>query len=153
MLDRYPPRAPHEGRPTPTAASVATPSPAPSGRVAPPARAAAPPAPAQGPPAGLIRLDRPFDLDEFSRLLGETSIRLKVPRENLLEVLGRVLEFMGFGIYVYAISVRPAPAALLKEFEVELQRVDYSAERSRWEPFVERGSASSPPGSSSGSPP
>lgn len=61
-----------------------------------------------------------------------------MPRESLLEVLQRVAEFMGFGIYVYAITVRPAAAALLKEFEVELQRVDFSQERDRWEPFVEK---------------
>lgn len=107
--------------------------------------ATAPPAPSAGPPAQpLIRLDRPFDLDEFSSLLGETSIRLTVPRDALPEVLRRVTEFMGFGIYVYAMTVRPAPAELLKSFVVELQRVDYSPEKGAWVPFVEKGAASPP---------
>jgi hypothetical protein len=96
----------------------------------------------------LITLDRPFDLDEFSSLLGETSIRVTVPREALAEVLRRVEEFMGFGIYVYSISVRPAPSELLKSFVVELRRVDYSAEKGEWVPFVEKGTADSPFGPS-----
>jgi hypothetical protein len=94
----------------------------------------------------LITLDRPFDFDEFSSLLGETSIRVTVPRDALPEVLRRVTEFMGFGIYVYAISVRPAPAELLKSFVVELQRVDYSPEKGTWVPFVEQGAVRSPYG-------
>lgn len=100
--------------------------------------AATPAAPASA-PANLIRLDRPFDLDEFSSMLGETSIKVRVPREDLLEVLRRVSEFMGFGVYVYAVSVRPSPSASLKEFDVELQRVDFDTEANRWDPFVERG--------------
>jgi len=87
-------------------------------------------------------------VDEFSTLLGETSIRITVPRESLAEVLRRVLEFMGFGIYVYSISVRPAPAELLKSYLVELQRVDYSAEKGAWVPFVEKGTTDSPFGPS-----
>lgn len=71
-----------------------------------------------------------------------------MPRESLSEVLHRVMEFMGFGIYVYAISVRPAPAELLKSFVVELQRVDYSAEKGAWVPFVEKGTVDSPFGPS-----
>lgn len=72
-------------------------------------------------------------------MLGETSIRVTVPRESLPEVIHRVLEFMGFGIYVYSIAVRPAPAELLKSYVVELTRVDFSAEKGTWVPFVERG--------------
>jgi hypothetical protein len=86
-------------------------------------------------------------VDEFSTLLGETSIRVTVPREALAEVLHRVLEFMGFGIYVYSIAVRPAPAELLKSYVVELRRVDYSAEKGGWVPFVEKGTTDSPFGS------
>lgn len=72
-------------------------------------------------------------------MLGETAIRLTVPREALIEVLRRTAEFMGFGIYVYAISVRPAPSDLLRGFVVELQRVEYDPAASLWKPFVERG--------------
>jgi hypothetical protein len=92
----------------------------------------------------LITLDRPFDLDEFSTLLGQTSIRVTVPREDLTELLRRVTDFMSFGIYVYAVIVRPAPAELLKSFVVELQRVDYSVEKGAWVPFVEKGTVDSP---------
>ena len=92
----------------------------------------------------LITLDRPFDLDGFSSLLGETSIRVTVPRDDLPELLRRVLDFMGFGIYVYSISVRPAPTELLKSFVVELRRVDFHPERGSWEPFVEKGVGESP---------
>lgn len=71
-----------------------------------------------------------------------------MPRDALPEVLRRVTEFMGFGIYVYSISVRPAPAELLKSFVVELQRVDYSGEKGTWVPFVEKGTTDSPFGPS-----
>jgi len=92
------------------------------------------------PPSGnpLITLDRGFDVDQFSSLLGETSIRVTVPRDDLPEVLRRILEFMGFGIYVYSIAVRPGASDLLKEFVVELRRVDYSSEQAAWVPFVEK---------------
>jgi hypothetical protein len=73
-----------------------------------------------------------------------------VPRDALPEVLRRVIEFMGFGIYVYSISVRPAPTELMKGFIVELQRVDYSAEKQAWVPFVEKGTVDSPFGPSGG---
>ncbi|HXW66508.1 MAG TPA: hypothetical protein VEL82_01285 [Thermoplasmata archaeon] len=96
----------------------------------------------------LISLERPFDVDEFSTLLGETSVRVTVPREDLAEVLRRVSEFMGFGIYVYAVSVRPVAGDLLKSFVVELQRVDYSAAKEAWVPFVEKGASDSPFGPS-----
>ena len=98
------------------------------------------------PPEGLIRLERPFDPDDFSQLLGETAIRLTVPSDALTEVLRRVTDFMGFGIYVYAISVRPAPSELLKGFVVELQRVEYDPVAGAWKPFVEKGAAASPGG-------
>jgi hypothetical protein len=95
-------------------------------------------------PEPLITLDRPFDVDEFSTLLGQTSIRVTVPRDSLTELLRRVTDFMSFGIYVYAVTVRPAPAELLKSFVVELQRVDYSVEKGAWVPFVEKGNVDSP---------
>ena len=145
VLDRYPPK---EGspapRPTTGAVPAASPAPPPPSVTAP--KAAATPTGPSNPP--LITLDRPFDVDEFAALLGETSIRVTVPREALPEVLHRVLEFMGFGIYVYTISVRPAPAELLKSFVVELRRVDYSAESGAWVPFVEKGTTPSPFGPS-----
>ncbi len=149
VLDRYPPKDPQlapRGPPPTTSAPVPSastlrPVAAPAtGPAAPPARSAPPPADA----TPLITLDRPFDLDEFSSLLGETSVRVTVPREALPEVLRRVTEFMDFGIYVYAVTVRPAPVELLKSFVVELQRVDYSAEKGNWVPFVEKGATDSP---------
>jgi len=110
----------------------------------PPSPATAPPAESVGPPSStapeaLIRLDRPFDVDEFAGMLGETAIRVTVPAESLTEVLRRVTDFMGFGVYVYAISVRPAPAELLKGFVVELHRVEFDHATGTWRPFVERG--------------
>jgi hypothetical protein len=102
--------------------------------------------------ANLITLERPFDLDEFSQQLGETIIRVVVPRENLKEVLDRVSDFMGFGIYVYSIAVRPSPNENLKSFEVELRRVDFSPARGTWEPFQDRGRSENPfgPGGDAG---
>ncbi len=154
MLERYPPKDPAltvRGPPARPAVSEA----APSGRTSP---AAAPPAPGSpsgtppttppSKPGSLIALERPFDVDEFATLLGETSIRVTVPREELPELLRRVTEFMGFGIYVYTISVRPAPGELLKSFLVELQRVDYSAQQRKWVPFEDRGTSDSPFGPS-----
>ena len=142
VLDRYPPKDPGFGRPPPalaaSAGSTAPGTPAPAS----PAGSTAPPPPATSTP--LITLDRPFDLDEFSSLLGGTSIRVTVPRDSLLDVLQRVSEFMDFGIYVYAITIRPAPTELLKSFVVELQRVDYSAEKGSWTPFVEKGLTDTP---------
>jgi len=142
VLDRYPAKevAP---RPPTVAPVVVTPATGPS--ISAPSTASPTPASTAQP---LITLDRPFDVDEFSTLLGETSIRVTVPREALGEVLHRVLEFMGFGIYVYSISVRPAAAELLKSFVVELQRVDYSAAKGAWAPFVEKGTTDSPFGPS-----
>ncbi len=141
VLDRYPPKDP--------VLSVRGPPPARSPARPPPA-AATPTAPSVPPvpPVPLIALERPFDPDEFSTLLGETSIRVTVPREELAEVLRRASEFMGFGIYVYAITVRPTPGDLLKSFVVELQRVDYSAQKGTWVPFVEQGASDSPFGPS-----
>jgi hypothetical protein len=141
VLDRYPPKDPSLSikGPPPTTAAKATPAAAPQ----PAADSSAPAA-----PVPLIALERPFDVDEFSSLLGETSIRVTVPREDLAEVLRRASEFMGFGIYVYAITIRPTPGDLLKSFVVELQRVDYKAEKSAWVPFVEKGASDSPFGPS-----
>jgi hypothetical protein len=147
VLDRYPPK---DTGLAPRGPSVSPPPPAST----PPARATpAPAAPRSSSPVEsssdpLITLDRPFDLDEFSTLLGQTSIRVTVPREDLTELLRRVTDFMSFGIYVYAVTVRPAPAELLKSFVVELQRVDYSAEKGAWVPFIEKGTVDSPFGPS-----
>jgi hypothetical protein len=93
---------------------------------------------------GLISLEKPFDPDEFAELLGQTSIRVNVPRENLAEVLRRICDFMGFGIYVYSVRVRPAPEEMLKRFVVELERVDFSAAKGDWVPFEEKGRSDSP---------
>jgi hypothetical protein len=139
VLDRYPPRETASSSRTPASVS---PPPTPAVPLIP--RAPATAAPAGGPAQPLITLERPFDVDEFSTLLGGTSIRVVVPREALPEVLRRVLEFMGFGIYVYAISLRPSPSELLKSFVLELHRVDYSTAKGVWTPFEEKGSADSP---------
>jgi hypothetical protein len=141
VLDRYPPKDPSlsvQGPPRPPAPPEAATRP----KSAPPTPPAAPPS--GGTPIPLITLERPFDVDDFSSMLGETAIRVTVPRENLAEVLRRASEFMGFGIYVYAITVRPVPGDLLKSFVVELQRVDYSAANQAWVPFVEKGASDSP---------
>jgi hypothetical protein len=144
VLERYPPKDPSTvPKGPPPLALTSAPPPVP----APPSPGGAPPTSAAA-PTSLITLERPFDVDDFSALLGETSIRVTVPREALAEVLQRVLEFMGFGIYVYSISVRPAPAELLKGFLVELHRVDFSAEKGSWLPFVEKGTTDSPFGPS-----
>lgn len=150
VLDKYPPKDPARAprAPPPVARTVAAGSPpsVPSRDAgpSPTAPSATSPVPGIPPPVPLITLERPFDLDAFSALLGETSIRLTVPRSDLPEVLRRVTEFMGFGIYVYAISLRPAPSELLKAFVVELRRVDYSPEKGAWVPFVEKGAGDSP---------
>jgi hypothetical protein len=151
VLDQYPPKDPALSPRAPP--SVEPPAPV-AAASAPAATAAssAHPAPAPGAaasaPAPLITLERPFDVDEFSAMLGETSLRVTVPREDLPEVLRRVVEFMGFGIYVYTITVRPVPSDLLKAFVVELHRVDYSAPKGEWVPFVEKGASDSPFGPS-----
>jgi hypothetical protein len=120
-----------------------------SGSPAPPPPAATTSASAA---SGLISLDRPFDVDEFSQSLGETQVRVLVPREDLGEVLRRVLDFMGFGIYVYSVRIAPEDSDTLKRFVVELQRVDYSTARKVWVPFEDKGRADSPfgPGASGG---
>ncbi|HYK93862.1 MAG TPA: hypothetical protein VEY07_07475 [Thermoplasmata archaeon] len=89
-------------------------------------------------------------MDGFSRLLGETSIRVEVPKEDLPEVLRRITDFMGFGIYVYSIEVRPGTEETLRTFVVSLQRVDFSATERRWVAFEEKGPAESPFGPGSG---
>jgi hypothetical protein len=98
----------------------------------------------QGPPKPLISLEKPFDVDDFAALLGQTQIQVTVPRDSLAEVLRRACDFMGFGIYVYTIRVRPGPEELLKTFIVELQRVDFSPQARDWAPFQDRGRADSP---------
>lgn len=95
-------------------------------------------------PKPLISLERPFDIDEFSQLLGQTQIQVTVPRDSLAEVLRRICDFMGFGIYVYTVRVRPGPEELLKTFVVELQRVDFSPKTGDWAPFQDRGRADNP---------
>jgi hypothetical protein len=135
VLEKYPPKDPSlsvRGPPVP--------APPTSKPTSPPST----PSAAAGAPVPLIALERPFDVDDFAGLLGETSIRVTVPREDLAEVLRRVSEFMGFGIYVYAISLRPTPGDLLKSFVLELQRVDYDPEKGAWVPFIEKGTSSSP---------
>jgi hypothetical protein len=125
--------------------------PAPSAIPAPPkatstSAAAAPAASgaSTGAPKPLISLEKPFDVDDFSQLLGQTQIQVTVPRDSLAEVLRRTCEFMGFGIYVYTIRVRPGPEELLKSFIVDLQRVDYSTQAHDWAAFQDRGRADSP---------
>jgi hypothetical protein len=156
VLDHYPPKDPSltvRGPPAPPART--TPGGSAPPRAPPPVTAApatsAPPSTAGGPaPIPLISLERPFDIDEFSQMLGETTIRVEVPREDLAEALRRISDFMGFGIYVYSFRVRPAADELLKRFVVELERVDYSAEKGDWAPFQEKGRSESPFGPSGG---
>jgi hypothetical protein len=131
-----PPKSAPSSTPRPAAASPAIPSP-----LAPPPLVPSSPA---SPPKPLISLERPFDVDDFSQLLGQTQIQVTVPRDSLAEVLRRACDFMGFGIYVYTIRVRPGPEELLKTFIVELQRVDYSPAVHDWAPFQDRGRADSP---------
>jgi hypothetical protein len=145
VLEHYPPKAPGVAPRAPPPISLSSTA-APVDTAATPVSPSGPSSAAPGQP--LITLERPFDLDEFSTLLGGTSIRVTVPRDALPEVLRRVTEFMDFGIYVYSISVRPAPTDLLKGFVVELQRVDYSAEKRTWVPFEEKGTTDSPFGPS-----
>lgn len=143
VLDKYPPKDPKLAPRGPPGGSNAT-SASPTQPT--PARApSSPPSPATLP---LITLESPFDVDEFSSLLGETSIRVTVPLEHLAEVFRRVTDFMGFGIYVYSLSIRPAPSELLKSFVVELRRVDYSPGERTWVQFVEKGTSDSPFGPS-----
>jgi hypothetical protein len=140
VLDKYPPKDPSLSvRGPPTATITASKSPtAPSSL----------PSAATGAPIPLISLEKPFDVDEFASLLGETSVRVTVPREDLAEALRRVSEFMGFGIYVYSVAVRPTPGDLLKSFVVELQRVDYDPDKRAWVAFIDKGTSSSPFGPS-----
>jgi hypothetical protein len=128
------PMAP-SARPSPTPPMVSGPP-----QVAPSAVPSTP----TGPPKPLISLEKPFDVDDFAALLGQTQIQVTVPRDSLAEVLRRACDFMGFGIYVYTIRVRPGPEELLKTFIVELQRVDFSSQVHDWAPFQDRGRADSP---------
>lgn len=92
----------------------------------------------------LLRLERPFDLDEFCQMLGETKVSATVPREHLSEVLKRVVEFMEFGIYTYAVVVLPAASPTLEKFVVQLDRIDFDNQRKGWTPFREKGRSDSP---------
>jgi len=151
VLDKYPPKAmdapvaaratvtPAPPAPLPLSTPVVTPSAA-----APAPASSAPASPSAGPPKLLISLEKPFDVDDFAQLLGQTQIKVTVPRDSLAEVLRRACDFMGFGIYVYTIRVRPGPEELLKTFIVELQRVDFSTQARDWAPFQDRGRADNP---------
>ena len=153
VLDHYPPRPGAFPSPPPLAAPThAPPAPASVGSTAAPRPAPPALAPASPPPKGLLSLERPFNVDEFSQLLGETTIRVAVPKEDLAEVLRRVTDFMGFGIYVYSVTVRPGPDEMLRKFEVELQRLDYSPAAKKWTPFEEKGVSDSPFGPGEGRP-
>jgi hypothetical protein len=152
VLDRYTPKSMDAAvgeivasLPPPPKTIPATPPRSPAPSVAPMPESPAP-APKVSPeaPKPLISLEKPFDLDDFAALLGQTQIQVTVPRDSLAEVLRRACDFMGFGIYVYTIRVRPGPEESLKSFVVELQRVDYSAPAHDWAPFQERGRADSP---------
>ncbi|MCI4370718.1 MAG: hypothetical protein L3J81_05250 [Thermoplasmata archaeon] len=163
VLERYPPKdsgirsraAVPVTRPPSVPAPSTAPGPSPTSRPggAVPAPGSPPASGAPAPPATpkmLIALERPFDIDEFSQLLGETVVRTEVPREDLAEALRRISEFMSFGIYVYAVRVRPAPEELLKRFVVELQRVDYDPRAHDWTGFEETGRSDSPFGPTGG---
>jgi hypothetical protein len=139
VLERYPSKA--SSRPAPVAPATAA-----TVREGPVAGTvdAGPAADPGGPAKPLIALERPFSVDDFAQQLGETTLRVTVPREELPAVLQRICDFMGFGIYVYSIKVRPAPAELLKQFVVELERVDFSPAERDWVPFQEQGRADNP---------
>jgi hypothetical protein len=154
VLDRYTPKSMDAAvgeivaslPPPPKSAPSSSPPAVAASPTLPSAPATAPPASpsSASPPKPLISLERPFDVDDFSQLLGQTQIQVTVPRDSLAEVLRRACDFMGFGIYVYTIRVRPGPEELLKTFIVELQRVDYSPPVHDWAPFQDRGRADSP---------
>jgi hypothetical protein len=153
VFDKYitkgpnePVRLPGTNPPPPVVTAPLPPTPALATAPHPTAPTPAPAAPALlgDPSKGLIALEPPFDLDEFAGLLGQTTIRVKVPKEDLSEALRRVTDFMGFGIYIYAFSVRPAAEDQLRKFVLELTRVDFSTTRGDWVPFLERGRSESP---------
>ena len=122
--------------------------------VAPAPSRSQPPAPPAGVTSGILKLEAPFDVDDFCRQLGETRLRVTVPKAQVPEVLRRILEFMDFGIYVYTLVVLPAPGTTLDRFVVQLDRIQYNEARRVWVPFEERGVAGSPfgPGSGGGNP-
>jgi hypothetical protein len=142
-----PPAAPAVPATPPSGARPSPPSSTPAPSAAP--ATTAPPAPSAAPKM-LISLERPFDIDEFSQLLGETVVRTEVPREDLAEALRRVSDFMGFGIYVYSVRVKPAKDETLMRFVIELQRVDYDPNVGDWVPFEETGRSDSPFGPTGG---
>ncbi len=122
--------------------------------VAPPPGRDPPPAPVTGVTSGILRLEAPFDVDDFCRQLGETHLRASVPKAQVAEVLKRILEFMDFGVYVYTLVVLPAPGGTLDRFVVQLDRIQYHEARKVWVPFEERGGADNPfgPGRPGGTP-
>ncbi len=103
-----------------------------------------PPAAPVGVISGILRLEAPFDVDDFCRQLGETHLRATVPKAQVAEVLKRILEFMDFGVYVYTLVVLPAPGATLDRFVVQLDRIQYNEARRVWVPFEDRGVADNP---------
>ncbi|MCI4327365.1 MAG: hypothetical protein L3K16_07010 [Thermoplasmata archaeon] len=141
------PPAPPAAAPRPGVAPTPKPLATPGTAASPPTT---PPSAAPAAPKMLISLERPFDIDEFSQLLGETVVRTEVPREDLAEALRRVSDFMGFGIYVYSVRVKPAKDETLMRFVVELQRVDYDPNVGDWVPFEETGRSDSPFGPTGG---
>ena len=154
ILDKYPTKAmdaavgevvkPKPSMEKPTHSPPPTPSDVKTVAATSPPSPPAAPAPKVAAPNLLISLEKPFDADDFSQLLGHTQIQVTVPRDSLSEVLRRACDFMGFGIYVYTIRVRPGPEELLKTFIVELQRVDFSPLAHEWTPFQDRGRADNP---------
>lgn len=89
-------------------------------------------------PIRLGATEKPFDVDEFSQMLGETSIRVVVPREQMEEVLKRAMDFINFGIYVYSIVVLPSPKKTMESFILQMDRIDYDEKRNVWIPFDDK---------------
>ena len=81
--------------------------------------------------------ETPFDVDAFSQQLGEDHLRVTVPAPALGEVLKRIFDFMGFGVYVYAVVVIPSPTPTLDTYVVQLDRINFSKAKNVWVPFQE----------------
>lgn len=88
--------------------------------------------------------ETPFDIEEFSQQLGETSIKVVVPRDSLEEVLKRAFDFINFGIYVYSVVVIPSPTPTMETFIVQMDRIDYNEKAHVWMPFQDRRADTSP---------
>ena len=80
----------------------------------------------------LISLERPFDIDEFSQMLGETTIRSRSRGRTLPRRCVASPTSWGSGSTCTPFGSAPAPEELLKRFVIELRRVDFSAERRDW---------------------